>query len=64
MLNILETQKNFFDYKSLDSHIIPEKNKIQLVDDKKQDIENNKIQNRLDVKEYKNMIYYPSSNKE
>jgi hypothetical protein len=57
MLNILEKKKNIFDYKSLNSITKKEKNKIEYK-------ENNVIQDKLDQKEYNNMIYYPSSSKE
>jgi hypothetical protein len=57
MLNILEKKQNIFDYKSLDTHIKKEKNKIEYK-------ENNKVQDKLDKKEYKNTIYYPYSSKE
>jgi hypothetical protein len=57
MLNILDKKKNIFDYKSLNSITKKEKNKIEFK-------ENNVIQDKLNQKEYNNMIYYPSSSKE
>jgi hypothetical protein len=57
MLNILEKKKNIFDYKSLNSLKKKEKNKIEYK-------ENNVRKDKLDKKEYNNMIYYPSSSKE
>jgi hypothetical protein len=57
MINILEKKKNIFDYKSLNSITKKEKNKIEFK-------ENYVIQDKLDQKEYNNMIYYPSSSKE
>ena len=57
MLNILEKNKNIFDYKSLNSITKKEKNKIEYK-------EKNVIQDTLDQKEYNNIIYYPSSSKD
>jgi hypothetical protein len=56
MLNILEKKKNIFDYKTLDTHIIKEHE----IECKK----NNPIQDKLDINEYKNIIYYTPSSKE
>jgi hypothetical protein len=54
MLNILKKKQNIFGYRELDAHIKKEKNEIVCK-------EKNNLQDKLDIKEYKNTIFYPSN---
>jgi hypothetical protein len=54
MLNILKKKKNIFGYLELDTDLKKIKNEIKFK-------EKDHIQDKLDIKEYKNTIFYPSN---